>query len=310
MFNLLISGAQDTWEVNPTKFSRERMVSRYEYTVHELADRYGELTEENIGKLKSYPCVFGYEGMDGFFRIGYIIDIRIRSKEVTLSYEFDPLIQPLPMQKLIENRLAFDITDEFEFNRTHWALKDVDLFPELVRCGFITQELANAATKHKMSSSILVPRHSLVQGSVFIVHGHDELSKTETARFVESLGLNAVILHEQINSSQTIIEKFEKHASEAAFAIVLLTPDDVGYPKDSPNTPKYRARQNVIFELGYFCAALSRRKISVLFKPGVEVPNDFSGVIYTPMDDAGGWKLNLAREMKACGLNVDLNKVL
>ena len=310
MYNLLISGNPNAWMVNPTEFSRDRIICVHEYTVPEIAEKYGKLTEINIKKIKSFPCIFAYEGITGSFQIGYINDVRLKSGYVVLKYQFDPLIHELSLQKLVENRLAFDISADFEFSRTHWALKDVDLFSELVRCGFITQELANEAVRQRGGTTSLKPIQNSINGSIFIVHGHDELSKAETARFVESLGLNAIILHEQTNSSQTILEKFEKHASEAVFAIVLLTPDDVGYPKNSPNTAKYRARQNVIFELGYFCSALSREKICVLYKEGVEIPNDFSGVVYTPMDDAGGWKLSLAREMKACGLNIDLNSVL
>lgn len=130
------------------------------------------------------------------------------------------------------------------------------------------------------------------------------------ARYVESLGLKATILHEQISSSQTIIEKFEKHASEAAFAIVLLTPDDRGYAKDSPKIIECRARQNVVFELGYFCSALTRGRVCVLYKEGVEIPSDFSGVVYIPMDDGGAWQFSLAKEMYAAGLDVDLNRLL
>lgn len=310
MFNLLISGNRETWGKCPTNFSRDRIIKAHEYTVNEIAEKYSDLNDENISRIKEFPCIFAYEGTDGFFRVGYIKNIRLRSEEIIIDFELDPIIPPLPTQKLFENKLVFDISHDFEFSRSHWALKDVDLFIELVKLGFITQEQANAANRHRSSKNVASTTDNIKSNSVFIVHGHDELSKTETARFVESLELNATILHEQTNSSRTIIEKFEKHASEAAFAIVLLTPDDVGYAKDSPNSAKYRARQNVVFELGYFCSALSRDRVCVLYKEGVEIPNDFSGVVYTPMDNAGAWKLSLAREMKAAGLNVDLNRAL
>lgn len=310
MFNLIITSDDDAWDGSPYPFPRDRMISSGEYTIKEIASKYSELTEPLIQELKEMPCVFAHEGKNGFFRIGYIKELRLRSSQVTIGYELDKLIPPLPIEKLHTNKLSFDITTDFEFNRTHWALKDVDLFTELVRCGFITQELATASVNHRNLPTFGSDSMSSINGSVFIVHGHDELAKSEAARFIESLGLKATILHEQISQSQTIIEKFEKYASEAAFAVVLLTPDDVGYAKDSPNTPKYRARQNVIFELGYFSAALSRGKVSVLCKEGVEVPNDFSGVVYTPMDALGSWKMTLAREMKASGLSIDLNRVI
>jgi predicted nucleotide-binding protein len=142
---------------------------------------------------------------------------------------------------------------------------------------------------------------------VFVVHGHDDAAKASVARFIERFGLEAVILHEQPNKGQTIIEKFEANAAGVGFAIVLLTPDDIGAPKDAPETPQPRARQNVILELGYFCGALSRERVCVLYRDGVEIPNDYLGVVYTPLDNSDGWHLKLAKEMKSAGLDIDLN---
>ena len=141
---------------------------------------------------------------------------------------------------------------------------------------------------------------------VFLVHGHDEEAKESVARFLEKLQLEPVILQEQPNEGRTIIEKFEKNA-DVEYAIILLTPDDVGYPKDKPDETGSRARQNVILELGYFVGRLSRKRVCALCKGSVEIPSDYHGVLYLPMDDADGWKLKLAREIKQSGLSVDLN---
>lgn len=141
---------------------------------------------------------------------------------------------------------------------------------------------------------------------VFLVHGHDEEAKQSVARFIEKLQLEPVILQEQPNEGRTIIEKFEKNA-DVEYAIILLTPDDVGYPKDKPNEAGSRARQNVILELGYFVGRLSRKRVCALCKGSVEIPSDYHGVLYLPMDDADGWKLKLAREIKQSGLSIDLN---
>ena len=145
---------------------------------------------------------------------------------------------------------------------------------------------------------------------VFIVHGHDEGAKEAVARFVERLALDAVILDEQPSEGLTIIEKFEKHARSADFAIVLITPDDVGAPIQEQNALKLRARQNVIFELGYFFHALGRRSVCALYKEGVELPSDIYGVVYVRMDEFDAWQLTLAREMKQAGLSFDANKLL
>ena len=146
---------------------------------------------------------------------------------------------------------------------------------------------------------------------VFIVHGHDNEAKVIVARFVETLGITATILHEQPSSGLTIIEKIEKYAGTAGFAIVLITPDDLGGLKDSTDDePNPRARQNVIFELGYFIGRLGRERVCPLFKGEVEKPSDIDGIVYVPMDSSDGWKLKLAQEMKQTGLPVDMNKLV
>lgn len=144
---------------------------------------------------------------------------------------------------------------------------------------------------------------------VFIVHGHDEAAKEQVARFLDQIQLEPVILHEQPNEGRTIIEKFEKNA-EVDFAVVLLTPDDVGHAVGDDHKPSPRARQNVIFELGFFVSSLTRSKVVALFKGGVAIPSDYHGVLYTEMDDAQGWKLALAREIKRAGIDVDMNLVV
>ena len=145
---------------------------------------------------------------------------------------------------------------------------------------------------------------------VFIVHGHDDEAKETVARFVENFGIEATILHEQANRGQTIPEKFEEHASEAGFAIILLTPDDVGASKDKIKDLKPRARQNVVLELGYFWGRLGRGRVCVLHKGGVELPSDMQGLLYVPMNSPDEWQLPLAREMKQAGLPIDLNKLV
>ena len=65
---------------------------------------------------------------------------------------------------------------------------------------------------------------------IFIVHGHDDAARHALALFIERLGLNAIILSEQVTDGRTIINLLEQY-SDVGFAIVLLTPDDVGYPK-------------------------------------------------------------------------------
>lgn len=144
---------------------------------------------------------------------------------------------------------------------------------------------------------------------VFVVHGHDDGLKETVARLLQALNLHPVILHEQPNQGRTIIEKFEAHA-EVDFAVVLFTGDDEGYRRGHASEAKPRARQNVILELGFFMAKLGRGKVCVLHAGSLEMPTDYAGVAYIPVDGGGAWKFMLGREISASGLQVDLNKIL
>ena len=129
------------------------------------------------------------------------------------------------------------------------------------------------------------------------------------ARFVEKFGLNAIILHEKPNKGRTIINKFEDY-SEVGFAIVLLSPDDIGASKNDRDKLKDRARQNVVFELGFFLGRLGNQRVCAVRKGDVEFPSDYQGVLWINMDKGNTWQLDLARELKAAGYDIDLNRLL
>lgn len=143
---------------------------------------------------------------------------------------------------------------------------------------------------------------------VFIVHGRDNEAKLDVARLLELLELEAVILHEQASKGRTIIEKIED-CSNVAFAVVILSPDDVGSLATEATKLNPRARQNVILELGYMVAKLGRSKVCALVKSGVEIPSDFDGVVYVSMDSAGAWKFELGKELREAGFSIDMNKI-
>lgn len=143
--------------------------------------------------------------------------------------------------------------------------------------------------------------------SVFIVHGHDGEAKQRTARFIEKLGFNAIILHKQASRSRTIIEKIEKY-SNVGFAIVLYTADDKGNAnvKADKGELNPRARQNVVFEHGYLMARIGRENVVPLVEPGVELPGDISGIVYISDKE---WQIDVAKEMKDAGYEIDFNKI-
>lgn len=130
------------------------------------------------------------------------------------------------------------------------------------------------------------------------------------ARFLEGLRLDPIILQEQPNEGRTIIEKFEDYADTVSFAIAICTPDDVGALATQPDNLKPRMRQNVVLELGYFAGKLGRKHVCALVKRDIEKPSDYDGVIYISMADGEGWKLELARELHAAGLTIDMGGLL
>ena len=139
---------------------------------------------------------------------------------------------------------------------------------------------------------------------VFIVHGHNGEIKEAVARLIEKQGIQAIILHEQANQGATIIEKFEKN-SNVGGAVCLFTADDLGRAK-ADKTDCARARQNVVFEAGYFIGKLGRDKVVIIADKGVEIPSDLQGVVYT---EAANWQFSILKELKTIGYNIDYNKL-
>lgn len=139
---------------------------------------------------------------------------------------------------------------------------------------------------------------------VFIVHGHDDVLKLAVARLIEKQNIKAIILHEQANQGATIIEKIESN-SDVNAAICLFTADDVCNPENNDKMNN-RARQNVVFETGYFMGKLGRDHTIILTDRDVELPSDMQGVVYT---DTSNWQFSVLKELKAIGYKIDYNKL-
>lgn len=162
--------------------------------------------------------------------------------------------------------------------------------------------------KPKSYETVLTTKPIFDRSKVFIVHGHDDEVKVKTARFIEKLGFEAIILHEQISSGKTIIEKIEKY-SDVGFGIVLYTPCDVGGKQEKTSELRSRARQNLVFEHGFLIGKIGRKNVCALVKGDVETPNDISGVVYVSMDKNEAWEYRIAKELKNSGYTVDMNKL-
>jgi predicted nucleotide-binding protein len=141
---------------------------------------------------------------------------------------------------------------------------------------------------------------------IFIVHGSDTLRAESVARTVgKATGRQTIILREQPNLGRTLMEKFEQHAAEASYAVIVLTADDQGCRASETET-RLRGRQNVILEMGYFFALLGRDRVSVLIQAEVEKPSDMDGIVYIAFDDEGTWKNEIYRELQHSGFDVQM----
>jgi len=138
---------------------------------------------------------------------------------------------------------------------------------------------------------------------VFVVHGRNEDVRVTVTTYLQSLGLEAIVLHEQPNMGRHLLTKFVEEAELVTFAVVLMTDDDVGSVKDGRLAP--RARQNVILELGYFLSHLGQKNVCALISPGLETPSDFDGIVYISVGSDLRWKHELLRELRAAGMPVN-----
>lgn len=165
-------------------------------------------------------------------------------------------------------------------------------------------ELGRRPSEEPLASAVAPAAEGSRAGKrVFVVHGRNESIREQVVSYLESLGLEPVVLHEQPNMGQHLLTKFIREAELVTFAVVLMTDDDEGARKGQ--TPRSRARQNVILELGYFLSLLKQSHVCALITPDLETPSDFDGILYIRMMDDRAWQKELRRELVAA--NIDVN---
>jgi Predicted nucleotide-binding protein containing TIR -like domain len=145
--------------------------------------------------------------------------------------------------------------------------------------------------------------------NVFVVYGHDKKTRGQLEAMLRRWNLNPIILDQLESSGKTIIEKLESYIPQTSFGIVLATPDDVGYPKTQESAKKYRARQNVVLEMGMLLAKLGRENVAILLSKAEEMepPSDIDGLIYIPFeDDIEDIQVPLAKELNKRGHSIDI----
>lgn len=256
-----------------------------------------ELDKTDLSELKE-DVILPYLKGDGFYFDGYDLNVtkvdRIIIIKSGISYkEYARQKEqrsdfPAMYRDILTNNECFE-------NITGEVLKE---------CKSLIEE----ATPKPEAPIVTKPKAPMDKSKVFIVHGHDGEAKEAVARFVEKIGLEAIILSEQASSGKTIIEKIEEY-TDVGFGIVLYTPCDLGASQEKKDELKPRARQNVVFEHGYLIGKIGRENVCALVKGDIETPTDISGVVYIPMDEGGGWKLDVADEIEACGYEVDRSKI-
>jgi predicted nucleotide-binding protein len=146
--------------------------------------------------------------------------------------------------------------------------------------------------------------HNHKEKMVFIIHGHDNYLKLQTQLLLERAKVEYIVLHEVLDKGRTIIDKLIDEGGRASYAIALLSPDDM-----VENGLK-RARQNVVFEIGYFMGKLGKSNVRLLKMDGVEIPSDLQGILYEEYDEKGAWKTHLLNELEEAGITVDAKAAL
>lgn len=310
MFNIMVTAGDNAWEEGAYVWDRSRML---EYTDDAIREPLKGLTEDSLKVLSTLPTLFMYEQhAEGAPRVGTIKRIQQRGSEFRVIFEFDEHLPPIDADAIAAHKWDLHLAD-FEVSRTHWAVKDGDLLAILREHGMLppAEDVASAEPMAEAEPAV-PPPVEVKPAKVFLVHGRDEAAKHAVARFLETrVGLDVVILSERANKGRSILTKFQEEGDGAAFAVILMTPDDLGHLRPELLPPgavvpvaTMRPRQNVIFEMGFFIGQLGVERVCALVPPGVERPSDYDGIAYVPFDDAEGWQRKLVTELHSANLPV------
>ncbi|MGE7094473.1 TIR domain-containing protein [Lysinibacillus sp. NPDC048646] len=235
-----------------------------------------------------------------------IADVKSYQGEWRRSDDFERFVAKL-------NKLSKEIDlPTFEFEPFHYSSTRKTIndngFVSLTNHLDILEEALNLQMKNNNSKAYKESKD--LKQKVFVVHGRDSNAVLEVESILNRANLEPIVLHRGANNGLTLIEKFEKY-SNVDYAIVILTPDDIGaLYTDGPLTSldlKFRARQNVLFELGFFFGKLGRAKVCCLIKNSVEKPSDIDGIVYMSYQNSiEEIELALLKELKEADLHVKI----
>jgi hypothetical protein len=135
MYNLLVTAKLGAWDELSYEFDKSRFL---EYTTESVAESFKSLSPSLIDILKGYPCIFAYEGEDQDFRIGKLTSVKEKGRKLLIEFELDQNIPLIPFAEIEPIAPLLDIRD-WEINRTHWAVKDEDLYGRLLNVGLLNE---------------------------------------------------------------------------------------------------------------------------------------------------------------------------
>lgn len=245
-----------------------------------------------VAKILRSDCVVTIGGTEGTSQIGHIAPALQRpvlaigcfgGSSENLWVEYEQYYVPLGER----DARIYQLSD-------HWGQG----------CASLVVEALERLVEERLFRFQYPPHHPFSAPSgrrIFVVHGHDHALKDSLVEFLNHLDLQPIVLSDQPKLGRTIIESFEDY-SDVAYAVVLLTADDVGAKKDS-STLRSRARQNCILEMGYFIGNLGRRRVAAIVDSEVEKPSDIEGILYINAN-TDRWKHDLEQEMKAAGVRL------
>ena len=218
------------------------------------------------------------------------------------------------------NRLLKDV-QSLGFYRSLKPVEPVPFSDQSFNSGFSDIEKAKLREVSNTSSALLKKVRLLLypptetklskevrSNKIFVVYGKEDEVSSDVIQTLHKLELEPIIIHEA-TSQKTVIDKIGEYP-HVSFAVVVLSPDDLAYPKEeTAEQAKYRSSQDVILELGYFLGKLGNQNVVAIYKKeeDFEVPNGFSGVIW--IEYKTGWYFQLIRELKECSFDVDANKL-
>lgn len=180
-----------------------------------------------------------------------------------------------------------------------------------IQCQGANQDGFQAAVDAQIGAPMAVPAAS-EKASIFVVHGHDRDARDQLELILRRLGLEPFILQDNDGGGKTIVEALEQSIyKDAAFGIILMTPDDFGYSKDVTDADrKPRARQNVILELGMVMAALGRDHMAILQKGALERPSDTDGILRIEFNNHVKEIVpKLVQRLQASGFNISADAI-